>query len=163
MRRSFSIVVLLALLTVPLGSGQAQEDDAPRDEILEHANEAWTGDLDGMTERGFVRILTVHNPLLFQFDGPQQRELIPLDIVRKETLALLGSEFKVDFPAAKQLDGDWSVGGIEAAAERLLSDPEVDVILANGLVSSHVLAAKKVLKKPVIATVIADPVFSAPF
>lgn len=91
-------------------------------------------------------------------DGPQQRELIPLDIVRKETSALLGSEFKVDFPAAKQLDGDWSVGGIEAAAERLLSDPEVDVILANGLVSSHVLAAKKVLKKPVIATVIADPV-----
>ena len=58
------------------------------------------------------------------------------------------ASLSVDFPAAKQLDGDWSVGGIEAAAERLYYlIPKVDVILANGLVSSHVLAAKKVAEK----------------
>ena len=43
------------------------------DEILADVNEAWTGDLDGMVERGFVRILTVHNPLSFTFDGVDQR------------------------------------------------------------------------------------------
>ena len=40
-----------------------------QDEIIEHAMEAWRGDLGGITERGFLRILTVHNPLLFSFDG----------------------------------------------------------------------------------------------
>jgi membrane-bound lytic murein transglycosylase MltF len=41
------------------------------DELLDHAEEAWTGDLDGIVERGFVRVLTVHNPLYFTFDGEQ--------------------------------------------------------------------------------------------
>ena len=42
------------------------------DEILDHAEAAWTGDLDGMVERGFVRILTVHNPLFLIFDGKRK-------------------------------------------------------------------------------------------
>ena len=91
-------------------------------------------------------------------DGPAQRELIPLKSLQQETRALLGKEFEVLFPADKQLNGAWSVNGIEVAAQRLLADPEVDIILANGLVSSHVLATEKFLPKPVIATVVADPV-----
>jgi membrane-bound lytic murein transglycosylase MltF len=47
------------------------EVDGP-DEILDHVEEAWTGDLDGITERGFLRLLTVHNPLYFTFDGNKQ-------------------------------------------------------------------------------------------
>ena len=91
-------------------------------------------------------------------DGPAQRELIPLEAVRKESEALFGSEFKVQFPTNKQIHGSWSVVGIKAAAERLLADPEVDIILANGLVASHILGTSKQLIKPVIATVIADPI-----
>jgi len=53
----------------------AVEDEVDADEILDHVEQAWTGDLDGMVERGFVRILTVHNPLFFTFDGKQQRGL----------------------------------------------------------------------------------------
>ena len=45
------------------------------DEILDHVEEAWTGDLDGITERGFLRVLTVHNPLYFIFDGDRTRGL----------------------------------------------------------------------------------------
>ena len=76
MRSPLTTVFLLALLSAPLTSALAQEDEVDGDEILEHANQAWTGDLDGMTKRGFVRILTVHNPLLFQFDGASQRGLV---------------------------------------------------------------------------------------
>ena len=47
-----------------------------QDEIIEHAMEAWRGDLGGITERGFLRILTVHNPLLFSFDGVEQRGMV---------------------------------------------------------------------------------------
>ena len=36
----------------------------------------WRGDLGGITERGFLRILTVHNPLLFSFDGIEQRGMV---------------------------------------------------------------------------------------
>ncbi len=40
---------------------------------MEHANEEWTGDLDGIVERRFLRILTVHNPLFFSFNGKKQK------------------------------------------------------------------------------------------
>jgi ABC-type amino acid transport substrate-binding protein len=43
------------------------------DEILDHADEESTADLDGITERGFIRILTVHSPLYFTFDGAKRR------------------------------------------------------------------------------------------
>lgn len=36
----------------------------------------WTGDLDGMAERGFVRLLTVHGPTLYFVDGARERGLI---------------------------------------------------------------------------------------
>jgi len=43
--------------------------------LLSFVGEPWTGDLDGMLERGFVRMLTVYNPLFFSFDGVAQRGL----------------------------------------------------------------------------------------
>jgi len=43
--------------------------------LLGFVDESWTGDLDGMLERGFVRVLTVYNPLFFSFDGVEQRGL----------------------------------------------------------------------------------------
>ena len=51
------------------------EVEPERHEILEHVFDEWRGDLDGMVERGFVRILTVHNPLFFSYDGIHQRGL----------------------------------------------------------------------------------------
>jgi membrane-bound lytic murein transglycosylase MltF len=62
-------VLLILLLTTAVPAADA-DDNALRD-----ANETWTGDLDGMAKRGFVRILTVHNPLFFTFDGVEQRGL----------------------------------------------------------------------------------------
>ncbi len=66
--------VLLAW--VALHSAQSLAALDAGDNIMEHVSESWTGDLDGITERGFLRILTVHNPLFFSFDGADQRGMV---------------------------------------------------------------------------------------
>ena len=40
------------------------------------ALEPWTGDLPDMAERRVVRLLTVHEPMFFGFDGRRQSGLI---------------------------------------------------------------------------------------
>jgi membrane-bound lytic murein transglycosylase MltF len=52
--------------------GPAGTDEAA---LLALVDEPWTGDLDGMIDRGFVRVLTVHNPLFFTMDGVDERGL----------------------------------------------------------------------------------------
>ena len=36
----------------------------------------WAGDLDGMADRGFVRILTVYSPTMYFVDGARERGMI---------------------------------------------------------------------------------------
>lgn len=55
--------------------GESDAGDSEDSVILEHVDEAWTGGLDGIVERGFVRLLTVYNPLYFAYDGEKQRGL----------------------------------------------------------------------------------------
>jgi membrane-bound lytic murein transglycosylase MltF len=73
--------LLLTMSLAALAAGPAEvaenADGAEVDEVLDHVSEPWTGDLDGITKRGFIRILTVHNPLFFTFDGGEQRGLAP--------------------------------------------------------------------------------------
>ena len=76
MRLTLPVFVLLALLPILLAGGSAVAASESQDEIVEHANEAWSGDLDGITERRFLRILTVHNPLFFSFDGDSQKGVV---------------------------------------------------------------------------------------
>ena len=69
--------LLSALFVCLLATAPGQSHDLGDDElIMQHANEAWTGDLDGMVERGFVRILTAHNPLFFSYTKFEQRGLV---------------------------------------------------------------------------------------
>ncbi len=57
--------------------GEAAPGTGGMDEaaMLALVDEPWTGDLGGMIERGFVRVLTVHNPLFFSMDGVAERGL----------------------------------------------------------------------------------------
>jgi ABC-type amino acid transport substrate-binding protein len=69
--------VLIAILMLCLYGSPAKasvQDDALA--LLEHANEPWAGDLDGMVERGFIRVLTVRNPIYFSLNGVEQRGLL---------------------------------------------------------------------------------------
>lgn len=57
------------------GEGAPGTGEADEAALLALVDEPWTGDLDGMAERGFVRVLTVHNPLFFSMDGVAERGL----------------------------------------------------------------------------------------
>ncbi len=131
MRFRSSLIVLLAFTLASCGAGLAQETGDGRSEILEHASEAWTGDLDGMTKRGFVRILTVHNPLFFQFDGDRQRGLVAawgkafeehlaeeIGRVRSPTVVMIPVARDELLPGLIEGRGDLVMGNLTITAER---------------------------------------------
>jgi outer membrane protein TolC/ABC-type uncharacterized transport system substrate-binding protein len=78
------------------------------------------------------------------------------DMFQNEILELTRGEFEVQFPEDKRIQGDWSVESVKSALDRLLSDPEVELIFALGLIVSHVVANHGDLSKPVIAPFILD-------
>jgi membrane-bound lytic murein transglycosylase MltF len=51
-----------------MGHGEHLEDA-----LIELAQKPWTGDLNAMVQRGFVRMLTTYNPLLFSYNSIDQR------------------------------------------------------------------------------------------
>ncbi len=87
-------------------------------------------------------------------DGPYLRLTRIHELFRTEIVQLLAGEFEPSFPAAKRIEGDWTLASIESALDRLLADPEVDIVLALGPVSSHVVAHRTNLPKPVVAPII---------
>ena len=76
MHKLLLITAVATLIALPPFPGDLRAEVSDNDEIVSHAIEPWTGDLDGMTERGFLRILTVHNPLLFNFDSEGNRGIV---------------------------------------------------------------------------------------
>jgi outer membrane protein TolC len=92
------------------------------------------------------------------FDGrPPEGEVLGLkgterefDMIRQEILALVSRDFDARFPDDKQLYGGWHVAGIDSALDQLLSDPEIDLVLAMGVISTNDLAHRSELPKPVI-------------
>ncbi len=78
------VAALATLLTASAAAGPARaagNDKAAtgvsdQEALLEHASRTWTGDLDGMIERGFIRVLTTYSPLFFYYDGAGQKGLV---------------------------------------------------------------------------------------
>jgi len=123
-----------------------------QDEILEHANQPWHGDLDGMTERGFLRILTVHNPLFFSFDGAKQKGMVAelgklfddhlaeeIGRVRSPTIVLIPVGRDELIPGLVEGRGDLVMGNLTITPERQkLVDfgppiyPNVDELVITG-------------------------------
>jgi outer membrane protein TolC len=89
-------------------------------------------------------------------DGPLPRPLIPLAALEAEIRGLVGDEFEISMPAGKRLDGGWTIGGVRGAIRRQLDDPDVDIVITTGLISSNEAARFAQLSKPVIASIVAD-------
>ncbi|MDH3506987.1 MAG: TolC family protein [Gammaproteobacteria bacterium] len=90
-------------------------------------------------------------------DGPEARPGIgvPVSVLAQEIESLIGNERTVVFPADKRLDGGWALEGVRDSLRRLLADPEVDIVMAMGVVSSNE-AARMNLQKPLIAAMTGD-------
>ncbi len=74
-----------------------------------------------------------------------------LEAIEKESRVLIGDDFDLRFPEDKRLYCDWDLAKVGAALDRLLADPDVDVILALGVLGTDAAAHREELSKPVIA------------
>jgi membrane-bound lytic murein transglycosylase MltF len=158
MRFSTLIVAIIGLPLILFGAGPATAATNGQDEIMEHANQPWRGDLDGMTERGFLRILTVHNPLFFSFDGEGQKGMIAelgklfedhladeIGRVRSPTVVLIPVARDELIPGLIEGRGDLVMGNLTITPERQkLVDfgpplhPNVDELVITGPASGNV-------------------------
>ncbi len=75
--KRFAIAAIGLLAAFSAVGERAEAQDLTDDQILmENAREAWTGDLDGMIDRGFLRLATAYNPIFFSYDGLAQAGIV---------------------------------------------------------------------------------------
>jgi membrane-bound lytic murein transglycosylase MltF len=165
MRLPSLAIGLLALLPVFLVSGPALAS-SHLDEIMEHANEAWSGDLDGITERRFLRILTVHNPLFFSFNGKKQKGVMAdlskmyekhlaeeIGSVRSPTVVVIPVRRDQLIPGLIEGRGDLVMGNLTITPERQkLVDfgpplyPNVDELVITGPAAKNIASFDDLVK-----------------
>ena len=129
----FSVFLSITLVAgAPASAQKARVSDA----LVEHAIKPWKGDLDGMVERGFVRILAVHNPLFFGFDGKNVRGLA-VDVgveLEKYLRATLGKQARgmhvVFIPVARDqlISGLLSGRGDMVSANLTITDARKELV-----------------------------------
>ena len=90
------------------------------------------------------------------FDGPWSGNAEIRSLTRTEIVALTERDFEVRFPEAKTLTGDWTFEAARDAVEALLIDPEVDLLIAWGVLASHAVCCIDAPDKPVIAPLVID-------
>jgi outer membrane protein TolC/ABC-type uncharacterized transport system substrate-binding protein len=97
------------------------------------------------------------------FDGPSPDSspgpahyLEMLDGIIQDTRDLTSPDFDVRFPEDKRLSGNWSEAGLQEAIDRLLADPEVDLVVSLGPYATVDLSRRAELPKPVVAAFAID-------
>jgi outer membrane protein len=90
-------------------------------------------------------------------DGYWERNEEYFDLIKKEVMDVVGKQAQIVFPPDKILEGDWTLQGVRRINDRLLEDPDVDLILGMGLMASQDLCTRGDLPKPVIAPIVIDP------
>lgn len=103
----------------------------------------------GKAKRPVVRIGIVKDGPIVRFPGG-------LNILKEEIFALTEGEFDVHFLADKIVEADWTIEGVKKAVDRLLADPETDLLIALGYGASNYVAHMKDIKKPVIAALVVN-------
>ena len=92
-------------------------------------------------------------------DGPYGRGGEETGFIRQQLIELLEIDFDVQLPPDVQVRADWTLESIAAGLDQLLEDPDVDIVVTLGYVSSHLVAQRANLSKPVVASLIIDPEF----
>ncbi len=101
---------------------------------------------------------TLHKPYRIGIvvDGPWERNEDMRTLLQNSIREVLGKEARVIFPDEASLVGDWTLAGVRALNDRLLADPQIDMVLGIGLIASQDLATRGPLPKPVIAPIVVD-------
>ncbi len=91
-------------------------------------------------------------------DGRTASDLEAIALFQKEIQILAEEEFVVKFPKSMLLSGKDTVKGVNQALDRLFADPEADLVLTLGPISSSEVLRRKTLPKPVVAPYVVDSV-----
>ena len=91
-------------------------------------------------------------------DGTTDADQNTIALFKREIETLAEEEFKVNFPKSMVLSGKDTVQGVDRALDRLLANPDTDLILTLGSVSSSEVLRRKNLIKPVVAPFVVDSV-----
>ena len=89
-------------------------------------------------------------------DGPWLRNAEIGGIFKHELRELLKRDYELRIPADKQLVADWTPEGVRGAVDRLMADPEVDLVLGLGVIVAHEMSRRGPLPKPGIAPYVLD-------
>jgi len=166
MRFLSPFIVYLALLTMPFPGGNLLAASDERDKVIEYVNKPWSGDLDGITEQRFLRILTVHNPLFFNFDGARQWGIVAelaklyedhladeIGRVRSPTVVVIPVSRDELIPGLIGGRGDLVMGNLTITPERQkLVDfspplhPNVDELVITGPTATNVASFDDLVK-----------------
>ena len=88
-------------------------------------------------------------------DGPLQPQgwgkIIRSKLFFKEILDITRGEFDVRFSKDRVVHGNWSVSGVKKAVDALLANPQVDLVLALGVIATNEVSLRRTLPKPVVA------------
>jgi outer membrane protein len=90
-------------------------------------------------------------------DGPTDRQVLSPDALARAVAEIGAVERPISLPVDKRFVGDWSLAGIDAALDRALRDPAVDVVVTLGTLASHEAAQRTAPPKPIIAPLVIDP------
>ena len=133
MNSRLTVLVLCVLLLLPLSIFAAGEEPMqPEEPVLVQL------------EQPTFRIGIVS-------DGDTEHDQIIVSLFKQEIETMAEDEFIVKFPQSMQLSGNNSAKGVEQALDRLLANPDVDLIITQGAVSSNIAFHRKRLAKPVVA------------
>jgi outer membrane protein TolC len=86
-------------------------------------------------------------------DGRWEGDKPALDELILQSSELLKGEFNIKFPEDKILSGDWDFDETNRRFLQLLHDPDVDIVIAYGEISSRIAVFTPELQKPTIAPV----------
>ena len=86
-------------------------------------------------------------------DGKWESDEMALNELKKQTKTLLEDEYDIYIPESKIIDGNWDIEQINAGLDKLLDDPDINIIIAYGESSSSVAVFRNNLSKPVIAAI----------
>jgi outer membrane protein len=89
-------------------------------------------------------------------DGESERSMTFLDMLRSEIDTLTRNEFDLRIREDTLIIADWTRAGVEIGLGRLLSDPQVDVVLAIGAIAADVAGRRGVFPKPLITPLAID-------
>jgi len=144
-----SVLSVAICILIPFLSFATEPSPTNSTDLFETPGEELVPALDLVSDPSVVRIGVV-------LDGPGVDNIHLLERFKNEITGITEGEFKVLFPEKKTITGNWIPEDINNAVTRLLHDPEVDMLLALGIVASHQFCCRFDISKPVVAAFVVD-------